>query len=65
MMNEWIFRIPKMIFNRSNFVFSTPKIIFSLGPIFVSPELSSVRDYVITHSVRSMYVVHVVYVCMW
>ena len=25
--------------------------------IFVSPELSSVRDYVITHSVRSMYVV--------
>ena len=29
--------------------------------IFVSPELSSVRDYVITHSVRSMYVC----VCMW
>ena len=29
---------------------------------FVSPELSSVRDYVITHSVRSMYVVCV---CMW
>ena len=27
--------------------------------LFVSPELSSVRDYVITHSVRSMYV----YVC--
>ena len=25
--------------------------------IFVSPELSSVRDYVITHSVRSMYYV--------
>ena len=25
--------------------------------IFVSPELRSVRDYVITHSVRSMYVV--------
>ena len=25
--------------------------------VFVSPELSSVRDYVITHSVRSMYVV--------
>ena len=24
---------------------------------FVSPELSSVRDYVITHSVRSLYVV--------
>ena len=24
--------------------------------IFVSPELSSVRDYVITHSVRSLYV---------
>ena len=23
-------------------------------PFFVSPELSSVRDYVITHSVRSM-----------
>ena len=30
--------------------------------IFVSPELSSVRDYVITHSVRSMYVVCV---CMY
>ena len=29
---------------------------------FVSPELSSVRDYVITHSVRSMYYVCV---CMW
>ena len=25
--------------------------------VFVSPELSSVRDYVITHSVRSMSVV--------
>ena len=25
--------------------------------VFVSPELSSVRDYVITHSVRCMYVV--------
>ena len=33
--------------------------------IFVSPELSSVRDYVITHSVRSMYVVCSMYeVCM-
>ena len=34
---------------------------------FVSPELSSVRDYVITLSVRSMYVVcmYVVCVCMW
>ena len=32
--------------------------------VFVSPELSSVRDYVITHSVRSMYVVCVcMYVC--
>ena len=31
---------------------------------FVSPELSSVRDYVITHSVRSMYVCSMyVYVC--
>ena len=30
--------------------------------LFVSPELSSVRDYVITHSVRSMYVVCV---CMY
>ena len=29
--------------------------------IFVSPELSSVRDYVITHSVLSMYVC----VCMY
>ena len=27
------------------------------GFVFVSPELSSVRDYVITHSVHSMYVV--------
>ena len=32
--------------------------------LFVSPELSSVRDYVITHSVRSMYVMYV-YVCMY
>ena len=30
---------------------------------FVSPELSSVRDYVITHSVRSMCMY--VCVCMW
>ena len=30
--------------------------------LFVSRELSSVRDYVITHSVRSMYVV-CMYVC--
>ena len=39
--------------------------------IFVSPELSSVRDYVITHSVRSIYVhsmlrsMYVVCVCMY
>ena len=33
---------------------------FYNSPFFVSPELSSVRDYVITHSVRSMYV----YVCV-
>ena len=34
--------------------------------LIVSPELSLVRDYVITHSVRSMYVVCMyVYVCMW
>ena len=33
--------------------------------VFVSPELSSVRDYVITHSVRSMYVVCSMYLCMW
>ena len=32
--------------------------------VFVSPELSSVRDYVITHSVRSMYVVCMYVVCM-
>ena len=35
--------------------------------IFVSPELCLVRDYVITHSVRSMYVLMYrlyVYVCM-
>ena len=34
----------------------------SIFVFFVSPELSSVRDYVITHSVRSMYVVCV---CMY
>ena len=36
--------------------------------VFVSPELSSVRDYVmivITHSVRSMYVCMWGCVCMW
>ena len=37
---------------------------YSWGRVFVSPELSSVRDYVITHSVRSMYVVRVC-VCMY
>ena len=31
---------------------------WNFNAIFVSPELSSVRDYVITHSVRSMYVVY-------
>ena len=30
------------------------KTIICVYSIFVSPELSSVRDYVITHSVRSM-----------
>ena len=29
----------------------------NFSKIFVLPELSSVRDYVITHSVRNMYVV--------
>ena len=33
--------------------------------IFVSPERSSERDYVITDSVRSMYVCYVVCVCMY
>ena len=33
--------------------------------VFVSPELSSVRDYVITHSVRSMYVVRSTSMCMY
>ena len=33
--------------------------------IFVSPELSSVRDYVITHSVCMYVVCMYVYVCMW
>ena len=34
--------------------------------IFVSPELCSERDYVVTHSVCSMYVVCTWYVCgMW
>ena len=37
-------------------------LIASWVAIIVSPELSSVRDYVITHSVRSMYVVCV---CMY
>ena len=32
--------------------------------IFVSPELTSERDYVITHSVRSMYV-HSMYVVIF
>ena len=31
--------------------------------LFVSPEFSSERDYVITHSVRSMYVVCSIIVC--
>ena len=35
----------------------------NMGPVFVSPELSSERDYVITHSVRSMYRMYVVW--MW
>ena len=34
------------------------------GNIFVSPELCSERDYVITHSVHSMYVVCSLYVCV-
>ena len=36
-------------------------------PFFVSPERSSERDYVITDSVHSMYVVctYIVCVCMW
>ena len=33
--------------------------------LFVSPELSSVRDYVITHSVCSMCVYVCMYVCMY
>ena len=42
-------------------VFGTWSTLF-LPPLFVSPELSSVRDYVITHSVRSMYVCMCMYV---
>ena len=38
------------------------EVLILLSLVFVSPELSSVRDYVITHSVRSMYAVCV---CMW
>ena len=34
-------------------------------PLFVSLELCSERDYVITHSVRSMYMYRVYVVCMW
>ena len=41
------------------FVYMTKK-----HTLFVSPELSSVRDYVITHSVRSMYV-YVCNMCMY
>ena len=33
---------------------STTILTHSFKLVFVSPELSSVRDYVITHSVRSM-----------
>ena len=39
-----------------------PRCLPMMYDIFVSPELSSVRDYVIAHSVRSMYVVHSMYV---
>ena len=41
---------------------STQAFYFDYLIFFVSPELSSVRDYVITHSVRSMYIV-CMYVC--
>ena len=45
---------------------SRMKVSYCTSKFFVSPELSSVRDYVITHSVRSMYVVCMyVYVCMY
>ena len=46
---------------------TSQNIMMTLSSIFVSPELSSVRDYVITHSVCSMYVcsMYVVCVCMW
>ena len=37
--------------------FYTPVSKKCMRGFFVSPELSSVRDYVITHSVRSMYLV--------
>ena len=37
--------------------------VLATSPLFVSPERSSERDYVITDSVRSMYV-YVVCVCM-
>ena len=41
------------------------EMLFFFNPFIVSPELSPVRDYVITHSVRSMcmYVCMYVYVC--
>ena len=41
------------------------KVCMNTGFYLVSPELSSVRDYVITHSVHSMYVVRsmCMYIC--
>ena len=66
------FSLSKNLLNKkSDFFlpFSEKKVIFCHFleikiSIFVSPELSSVRDYVITHSVRSMYILCVcMYVC--
>ena len=49
-----------MILNLSNFE-SGCDVTF----LFVSPELSSVRDYVITHSVRSICSMYVCSMCMY
>ena len=47
-------------------ILQAPIVFFFFFFFFVSPELSSERDYVITHSVRSMYIVCIfVYVCMY
>ena len=49
--HPWSLRISVMLYSLLCLL------VTNLAALFVLPELSSVRDYVITHSVRSMYVV--------